>query len=226
MKDSNENLKMEQRDTHMEYPLGQGVFIPPRLNAQRQHECLLWQYLIQRIISQVNQGYVYYACFNIPDIKMPDIERIDTKIILKYNTYISKDQRYRFKSKGMANFQYFRFHAFGIVLATTGTIAVKDCEKFQSINTKPILIKVESIELQIRKMKGVDKKSRFTVSLSDKCMLGFKSYFKDLARRKQPETIISKYDNLNGIPCYTGIIANKSKLIRYIDYLSRIHKGL
>ncbi|HRZ36931.1 MAG TPA: hypothetical protein P5534_11270 [Candidatus Paceibacterota bacterium] len=72
----------------------------------------------QLAVAYVGHGYYFYVTGWIPPHKVP--ERIDEKIIRRYDIDISRWTRARRKKQGCANVQYLRFDRFFVIIATQG----------------------------------------------------------------------------------------------------------
>lgn len=68
--------------------------------------------------SVICRGYWFYVTGRIPDGK--DAEKIDRKLIEKYDCAISKSARWRRKKLGKANCRYLRCGKFFVIFATKG----------------------------------------------------------------------------------------------------------
>lgn len=84
--------------------------------------------MLQQLVNYVSNGYQYFFSMEFSQKHMENIEKIDEKIINKYQTFLSKDKRYYNKKKGLANFVYLRFKNQAFVLMATND--------FQNKNTK------------------------------------------------------------------------------------------
>jgi hypothetical protein len=72
----------------------------------------------QLAVSYLGNGYWFYVTGEIPEGKDP--EKVDEKLIARYQIDLSKWARARRKRAGMANLQYIRFGRFFVLLATHG----------------------------------------------------------------------------------------------------------
>jgi len=75
---------------------------------------------IQQLSRYVSAGYVFYSTSSIPPRKLQNVERIDAKLLRKYDIDISDWARRQRKRQGIAVFQYLRCENFFVILCTTG----------------------------------------------------------------------------------------------------------
>lgn len=75
-------------------------------------------FIQQLAVSYVANGYWFYVAGTIPPGKDP--QRVDAKLIEKYDINISKWTRLRRKRLGFANVQYLRYGQFFVLLASQG----------------------------------------------------------------------------------------------------------
>ena len=90
------------------------------------YEVLSYEAMLQQLVTYVSSGYHYYFSMQIAEKFMANIDKIDEKIINKYETYFGKDKRYYNKKKGFANFVYLRFKNQAFVLMATNDFQNKD----------------------------------------------------------------------------------------------------
>ncbi len=75
-------------------------------------------FIQQTAVCYLQRGYWFYVMGEIPKGKDP--ERIDQKLLEKYEINLSKYQRYRRKKDGWANLQYLRYRNIFLLLSTNG----------------------------------------------------------------------------------------------------------
>lgn len=75
-------------------------------------------FIQQTAVCYLQRGYWFYVMGEIPKGKDP--ERIDQKLLDKYEINLSKYQRYRRKKDGWANLQYLRYRNTFLLLSTKG----------------------------------------------------------------------------------------------------------
>ena len=82
-----------------------------------QYEVKSIRAFVQRVACEVaNRGYVFYVTGHLPVGRAP--EDTDQKLLAAYGLSLSKFQRYRRKSRGIASVQYIRHRRFFVMLAT------------------------------------------------------------------------------------------------------------
>lgn len=95
------------------------------------------------VCSVLNHGYLFYSCFYVPRDR--DILTLDAKIILTYQTHLSKDQAYRRKKAGLATVKYYRLGRIGFLLATKGKSPFFAREGWNDIRERPLCFKGYSL---------------------------------------------------------------------------------
>lgn len=75
----------------------------------------------QLAVAYLGNGYWFYVVGEIPEGKDP--QKVDHKLLTRYEIDLSKWERARRKRAGLANLQYLRFGRLFVLLATHGTHA-------------------------------------------------------------------------------------------------------
>lgn len=183
-------------------------------------ECSTWQGLIQQLVYQVSRGYRYYHVTYYPECKQDKWPAIDTKLMKKYPP-LSKDQRYRRKMAGDANFYILRWQQCAVILMSSGKHGELG-DSFNDIQEKPIAIRVSSImELIIHQ--GATGKG-VTVHFSRECYRGLKAILWEAAHTGRKKLVIDEFNKLNGIPAWSGISEQKNQLLAYALVQAKAHK--
>jgi len=115
----------------------------------------------QLAVGYVSHGYWYYVTGCIPEHK--DVQRVDDKLIDKYNIDISKWARSRRKKLGQANVHYLRHHRFFVLIATKGSHRFFDEEgtSIKDIRREPIYYAGYSVSYRM----GIDRKWHASVRI-------------------------------------------------------------
>ncbi len=174
--------------------------------------CASWQGFLQQVVYQIARGYHHHCLTRLSEDKRDKWPLIDQKLIYKYQSVVSKDQRYRIKRAGRANVIYLRWEHCALLLMTDGAHGDLD-DRFCYINATPLTIQVSPIiGLKIHYgAKGV------TVHLAKDSYQGLKTILWDAARlvTRNPDLLKREFDKLNGLPCWGGIIEQKRQLLDY-----------
>ncbi len=93
----------------------------------------LAQYLACNLLSK---GYVFYATSWIPEGKDPLLT--DAKLLLLYESYLSKERQYRRSKAGFAKVRYLRCGRLVVIMATKGKSAFFQREDWAKITDKPL----------------------------------------------------------------------------------------
>jgi len=179
-----------------------------------------WQALMQQLVFLAGQGYSSYYVAYLPIEKVHKFPTIDTKLIAKYQTNVSKYQRYRLKQKNQANFIYLRWEHIVVILHTNGDIPViEGMDAFKSIKDSPIPIQLSKyLSLSV-----VWNNGKTTVRLSKESYRTFKMMIEGYAKQQVKRKIIETIQKLNGIPAYKGIVEQKELLVEYAIKQLEVH---
>jgi hypothetical protein len=171
-----------------------------------------WQALMQQLVFLSGQGYIHYYVAYLPKEKEHKFPTIDKKLIAKYQTNVSKYQRYRLKQKNRANFIYLRWEHIAVILHTNGDIPViEEMDTFKSIKDSPIPIQLSKyLSLSV-----VWDNGKTTVKLHKESYRTFKMMIEGYAKQQLKRKIIETIQKLNGIPAYRGIVEQKELLVEY-----------
>jgi len=174
--------------------------------------CETWQGFLQQIVYQVARGYVFFCLIQYSDKKREKWLNTDKKLITKYNTDQSKDQRYRRKAKQLSNFIFLRWENWAVVLHTFGSIqGVVYDDKFKSILETPLQVRL-NLEYKVHR----SAKGEITVHLSRESYQGIKSILAHTMILQRREKLIDEFNRINGLPCWGGIVEQKAQLLDHI----------
>ena len=180
-----------------------------------------WKNYIYVILLNVSKGYWYYSQFRYPERKKEKWLLIDKKIIEKYQTNITKDQRYRRKKKNLANYRFFRWENQCILLRTEGTQIREDDEKWKKLEGKEkILIIVGNTEFEI---KNINKK--FSVKLSKNTFKEIKAEIRNKLEKKLVNQALFEIEKISNLPNYQFLKKQKQELVKYFIEQYKIHLG-
>uniref|UniRef100_C5DB35 Uncharacterized protein n=1 Tax=Geobacillus sp. (strain WCH70) TaxID=471223 RepID=C5DB35_GEOSW len=208
--------------------------------------CKRWQGLLEAIINFAGQGYVYYHVTYLPAKKLNKADKIDQKILQKYNLINdTKDKRYHRKKRGLANFRYLRWEHIIVILHTEGTIiqrgqeekhltrfkleqakkhAVTYDDSFSDIRVKPMVLAIsEQLELEVRYLPKKNVGQKLTVRLTKKMFRDKKAELAALAEKRAKDKIVYVFNALNNLPAWRGIIIQKRQLYRFVMTQARKH---
>jgi hypothetical protein len=171
-----------------------------------------WQALMQQLVFLAGQGYTFYHVVYLPIDKAHKFPSIDIKLIAKYQTNVSKYQRYRFKQKDRANFIYLRWEHIAVILHTNGDIpTIEGIDAFKNIKDTPMPIQLSKyLSLSV-----VWDNGKTTVRLHKESYRTFKMMIEGYAKQQLKRKIIETIQKLNGIPAYRGIVEQKKQLVEF-----------
>ena len=181
--------------------------------------CSSWKNFLYVLATNISQGYYFYSKFEYPETKKDKWFQIDTKLKRKLPVSISKDQRYRKKKKGEANYRFFRFENQAVFLKTKGTPVPQDDEKWAEIAGKTKLpVQIGTLIFEIFK-----NEEKFSVKLARESFRDVKAEIRELLAKKQLNYALKKLNNLNGLPNYRGIQQQKKEIIKFFKIEAKKH---
>ncbi len=180
-----------------------------------------WKNYIYIILLNVSKGYWYYNQFEYPIKKKEKWLKIDEKIINKYKINISKDQRYRNKKKGKANYLFYRYENQAILLRTEGERILEDDEPWSKLQgSNSIKIKVNNTEFEI---KNINEK--FSVKLSKNTFREIKAEIKLKLEKKLVNQGIFIIEKIGNLPNYAFLKNQKEEIVKFFIQQYKIHMG-
>lgn len=180
--------------------------------TKQPHLVATWQALMQQLVFLAGQGYTYYYIAYLPLHKKEKFDSIDKKLIAKYQTNVSKYQRYRFKQKNQANFMYLRWEHIAVILHTNGDIPpIEGIDSFRDLRDGSMTIQLSKyLALSVVMQNG-----KTTVRFSRESYRTLKTHIATYAKHKQKNKIIETIQKLNGVPVYKGIFEQKKQLVEF-----------
>ncbi len=182
-----------------------------------------WQAYVQEVANLFAHGYFYFCIIRYPRDKIGKWQRIDQKLIAKYDANQDKDRKYRNKQKGLANYILVRHAHQCLLLKTEGSEkGVNDPDHWQDVRCEPYYFQSGTITLKIRHANG-----KVDVWLQKKCYRNIKGNLAEIIARKPfpKDYVVRTFDMLNGLPCFSGIIAQKIMLQEYIIAEAKRNQG-
>lgn len=171
-----------------------------------------WQALMQQLVFLAGQGYTYYYVAYLPPHKKEKFDSIDKKLITKYQTNVSKYQRYRFKQKNQANFIYLRWEHIAVIVHTNGNIpTIEGMDSFKNLKDGAMVIQLS----KFLALSVVTYNGKTTVRFSRESYRTLKTHISTYAKHKQKAKIIETIQKLNGIPAYKGVFEQKRQLVEF-----------
>ena len=171
-----------------------------------------WQALMHQLVFLAGQGYIHYYVAYLPPHKKEKFDGIDKKLIAKYQTNVSKYQRYRFKQKNQANFIYLRWEHIAVIVHTNGNIhPIEGMDSFKNLRDGAMVIQLSKyLALSV-----VTHNGKTTVRFSKESYRTLKSHIATYAKHKQKGKIIETIQKLNGVPAYRGVFEQKRQLVEF-----------
>ena len=182
-----------------------------------------WQAYVQEIVNLFSHGYFYFCHVKYPQDKVDKWFVIDQKLIVKYVANQDKDRRYRNKQKGLANYMLVRHEQQCLLLKTDGVEKdVPDPDHWQDVRCEPYYFQYGTIMLKIRHVNG-----KVDTRLEKRCYRNIKGNLAEIIARKPfaRDYVVRAFYKLNGLPCSSGIIAQKIMLQKYIISEAKRNQG-
>jgi hypothetical protein len=181
----------------------------------REAEIKTWQAYLQQIVDLLNKGYWFYCKVQYPLNKMSKWQDIDKKLIAKYDANADKWVNYFRKRNGMANFRVLRWQNQAVILHTLGAVEA-NCEEsavdsFQFVKDFPLIVEVsDNIAFKVLVTHKVE------VFFERSCYRNLKASLSELCQKRVKNMVISRFNYLNNIPSYSGIVEQKRSLLRFV----------
>lgn len=169
-----------------------------------------WIPFVEQIIRFASHGYHWYARVDIPEKKASVAGRVDEKIKQKFlEIMLSKDQRYRRKKAGDANYVYLRWDRCGLLLKSRGRSSACDDERWHFLRDRPYEFPVgEYLELKV----GPGGKSKYTCYLTRKSYRAIKTLLRELFEDQRWEQLQKQWYALSLLPAWSGIVSQVNQL--------------
>ncbi|MCP3033569.1 hypothetical protein LF817_19790 [Halobacillus sp. A1] len=173
---------------------------------------------LQQIVWLVTRGYKYFHVTYYPESKKDKWIEIDKKLIGKYQTDMTRSQRYRNKQKKNGNFMFLRYENVAVLL-----LATDDFKKERTKVKERIVIDDEFFDIEEKNLKfDCGKISSFkihktnntvTVSMANKMFKEVKANLIEVAATKNLSNTRYEFEKLNGLPSWHGINKQKFQLL-------------
>ncbi|WP_242230525.1 hypothetical protein [Bacillus cereus group sp. BfR-BA-01491] len=193
------------------------------MNIKYNYELDSWQALLQQLVVNCSKQckYYFWHITYFPVNKKDKWREIDEKLIERYETRTTKDQRNRMRKKGLARFYYMRWENIAIILHTEGVVPdgmIQD--KFYDIRKKPIQIFISDlVSFDIQNLNN-----KIEVKLAEETYQTIKEELKNVAKSANNiRKIKNTYNKVNGFPAYSGIIKQKKELAKFLVKQTKKH---
>jgi hypothetical protein len=141
----------------------------------------------QLAVSYLGNGYWFYVVGQVPEGKDP--QKVDEKLVTRYQIDLSKWARARRKRAGMANLQYLRFGRFFVLVATHGTHAFFEEEALSIRDARKTPIRFRGYAISY-------SNGHPHVRIEQEEYKRLKAYFLDLAPHRSAERLGSELARL------------------------------
>jgi len=174
-----------------------------------------WVAFVQQLQHLIARGYEEYCAVSYPDKKEDKFEKIDGKLISKYNANLDKDKSYYRKKKKLCNFKFLRFGNQAMILKTKGNIeeGVVIDDEFKHIKKEKMVIPIgEKASLNI----GFDKEKKISVFMTKEMYREVKYTCFEYIDTQKYNKAIEAFNRLNGLPAWGGIVEQKINMKQQI----------
>ena len=182
---------------------------------------------IDYIINCISNGkYLYYQLSYIPNEKAENKEflaKLDSKVMEKYQTNKTKNQRLTLRRQKKARFISVRYKNILIIMRTEGDFEIGKNEKWLDIRKNKIELKISNFTTyriglgKAKASKGKSLNSVITVSLGANTYNTIKLSCLDAIRyKKSIRKLIYEFNKINGYNGWNGINTQKIQLRDYL----------
>lgn len=178
-----------------------------------------WKGFLQQLHFLIaRSGYRYFHVTYYPEQKQDKWDKIDQKMIAKYQTNTTRSQRFRNKEKKNANFWFLRYENVAVVLMATDKFkgaktqvreGIEISDEFFDITKKHMKIKIG--KMSNFKLHYVD--GSLTISMANEMYTDIKYKLMEVAKEKNLNKARYEFQKLNGLPAWSGINAQKFQLL-------------
>lgn len=177
--------------------------------------------MVQHIMNCISYGYRYFDVSYVPLHKMEKAHFIDDKLIKKYNANLSKDRKYYYKKKGIANHIYLRWQSVIVILRTDGEVAAGNDSGFTPFDKETGVLPLKignKTEVEIHA-----HNNQLSLVLSNSTYRRVRAEILEYIEHGNINAAIYTFNALNGIPAYYGI--NKQQVQMYKEILRAFKKS-
>lgn len=175
-----------------------------------------WVAFTQQLQHLIARGYEEYCVVSYPEKKEDKFEKIDRKLISKYNANLDKDKSYYRKKKKICNFKFLRFGNQAMILKTKGKIEegiVLD-DTFKHVKKEKMVIPIgDKASLNI----GYDNEKKVSVFMTKEMYREVKYTCFEYIDAKKFVKAIETFNRLNALPSWGGIVEQKINMKQQIE---------
>lgn len=175
-----------------------------------------WVAFVQQLQHLVARGYEEYCAISYPEKKEDKFEKIDGKLISKYNCNLDKDKSYYRKKKKISNFKFLRFGNQAMILKTKGKIEegiIMD-DAFKHVKKEKMVIPIgEKATLSI----GYDDEKKVSVFMTKEMYREVKYTCFEYIDTKKYAKAVETFNQLNALPSWGGIVEQKINMKQQIE---------
>ncbi|BCC56686.1 hypothetical protein [Bacillus cereus] len=175
-----------------------------------------WVAFVQQLQHLIARGYEEYCVVSYPEKKEDKFEKIDRKLISKYNANLDKDKSYYRKKKKICNFKFLRFGNQAIILKTKGKIeeGVVVDDTFKHVKKEKMVIPIgDKASLSI----GYDNEKKVSVFMTKEMYREVKYTCFEYIDAKKFVKAIEAFNRLNALPSWGGIVEQKINMKQQIE---------
>lgn len=201
-------------------------------NSKHQYLIKKYEAFLQQIVYKISQGYEYYHLGYLDTKNESKFEKIDRKLIEKYNCDASTSRIYNNKKGGRANFVYYRHKNIFIIMMATqefknretkvkkGIVIDDDFIHFEDKKNPLIITFSRFSEFQFKRVEG-----SVTVFMSNEMYDNVRANLMQHNDSKRFDYVIRDFNKLNGLPSWQGINRQRFKLQKQLLRYSQKRKS-
>jgi len=182
----------------------------------------MWVKFLKDIVNLASHGYKYYCRADIPEEKAHKVESVFKKLSERYQCGLSKDQKYRRKKKGLANYEIKRWERHIIVMRTEGKELDPCGDIWFSLEKKPYDLSVgPHLRLYVGKAPTGRK---FTVYLARNTYRWLREILREDIIYDRDSEFKKHLSWISDLPAFSGICHQMKELRKYLNNFARSNR--
>jgi len=175
----------------------------------------MWIRFLKDIINLASHGYRYYCRVDIPERKAHKVESVFKKLSQRYECGLSKDQKYRRKRQGLANYEIKQWSRYIIVLRTEGQELPRCGDIWHCFEEKPYDLFVgPQLHLYVGKAKTGRK---FTAYLARDTYRWLREILREDIMYNRDNELKKHLSWITNLPAFSGICHQIQQLQDYLN---------
>jgi len=182
----------------------------------------MWTKFLKDIVNLASHGYVYYCRADIPERKASKVKSVLRKLSQRYQCGLSKDQKYRRKKQGLANYEIKSWERHIIVMRTKGEELDPCGDIWFSLEKKPYDLFVGPyLHVYVGKARAGKK---FTVYLARDTYRWLREVLREDIIYNRDEEFQKHLKWISALPAFSGIAHQIQQLRKYLNQFSKTNR--